>query len=456
MAATSPRRFYLLNDEDITILEGLIAREKKRSHSPKSRDYAEEYLDAAPEVFIAKTPPEGIYRYNDGDETGTGSGSAFIPGSAECTIYRLLTWTNPIEFEEQEGRTETVYNLSTKDVPGDTYILIVKDKWGVWVASGLVDQLTEDELDEPGTGTGTAVTGGYCDLAILRQTDCVLVDTPGQGTFLLEYSEGSWSSLDEYDYTVGQGPFEFWYEAGRLHLSLDGLELLDCGNGCFSGGPLTGHGAQVEGATGTGTGTGALPLNFCSGESFTVCVRCSCCLDEGWYCVDLGSGCEAAYLTADEACSAVDDGTLCSGPYATEAEALVDCPAPEGPPITTACCPGVDTPRKLYMHFSVGGGTYACANGTTVGLTYNDGTSKWEYTGAWCAGGTATFAVYCDAGAWKHDLDINTGGFGTCSYTGQIFDTFGCDALSDTVTMDFSYSETCFFGTLNITVDTTP
>ena len=399
MAATSPRRFYLLNDEDVTILEALIAREKKRGNSPRGRDYSEEPLGETPEVFIAKTPADGIYRYDDGDETGTGSGSAFIPGSAECTIYRLLTWTNPVEFEEQEGRTETVYNLSTKDVPGDTYILIVKDKWGVWVASGLVDQLTEDELDEPGTGTGTAVTGGYCDLAILRQTDCVLVDTPEQGTFLLEYSNGTWSSADVYDYTVGAGVFEFWYEAGRLHLSLDGAELLNCGNGCFSGGPLTGHGAQVEGSTGTGTGTGAFPINYCSGESFTVCVRCSCCLNEGWYCVNLGGGCEPAYLTADEACTAATDGTLCSGPFATENDANTACPAP----ITTTCCASV--PSILYLEVvGVGlGGNANCLNAVAT-LTYlgeltevcDPGLAGYQWQGDLiCGVNTLTFTLTC-------------------------------------------------------------
>lgn len=313
---------------------------------------------------------------------------------------------------------------------------------GMVTAVTRLPQVPGDALGPPPPpGDGVADGGepsSHCDLAALSTTDCLQL-TVGDETFLLVWDTTSWVSADSYTYPSGSGTWELYFADGMLHLKLDGLELLNCGDGCWRGGPLTGHAPDSE--------------TYCAGETFTACVECACCLEEGWYCVDLGDGCEPAFLTWAEVCAAEPD--ICSGPYADEAAALAVCGPPETP-INNSCCSGVDIPRTLYMHFTVGTGTYACANGTTVSLAYNDGTSKWEYTGAWCAGGTATFAVYCEAGAWKFDLNIDTGGFGTCELTGQTFDTFGCDALSDTVTMDYVYSETCFFGSLTITVDTTP
>jgi hypothetical protein len=91
--------------------------------------------------------------------------------------------------------------------------------------------------------------------------------------------------------------FALWYSAGAVHLSLDGLELLDCGNGCFSGGPLTGHDSQVG-------------VDPCDGPVFTVCVSCapSCIGTVAVGCCDDREISERLALTVTE--SSCADGTF--------------------------------------------------------------------------------------------------------------------------------------------------
>jgi hypothetical protein len=162
-----------------------------------------------------------------------------------------------------------------------------------------------------------------CDLAKLSNIDCVLV-SDGEEEIILAKAGGVWTSADLYEYPLGAGVFEFWFADGRFHLSLDGLELADCGNGCFRAGPLTGHTPQR-----------ALPDLACSGDTFDVCVSCRCCYPEGWYCVDNGGGCpgEPLYLMDADVCE--QEPSICSGPYDSEAEALAACgPTPGEQTIT--------------------------------------------------------------------------------------------------------------------------
>lgn len=451
---------YVLSERDRELMQRTIDEVRRLYFNARVPGYSYDDVDyQTPEVLVVLTPPEGIARASVTASTGTGSPSLednSVP-SAECTVFGPEDVTDTEATLAETDRTLTVYNISTDtDVPGDKWILAVKEKYGYWIAvSGFGGS---EAIDDPGTGTGTGITGGYCDLAAIRRTDCITVSTD-QGSYRLTYSDGAWTSDELYDYVAGSGPFRFWYAAGAVHLSLNDMELQNCLNGCFTGGPLTGHGVQQEGGTGTGTGTGEYPVNFCEGETFTACVECSCCLDAGYYCVvlDPETGCEAAYLEAADACDLAAD--ICSGPYASEAEALVDCPVigpgtgSTGGSVLTNCCPGVDVPDILYMHFTVPSGTYACANGATVPIYYNYSSGRWESTPIpWCSGGTATFDIYCSGFAWLLDLDIN----GTCVATGFAPDAFGCDAIGDSVTMDFVFTDACFTGTLTINVTINP
>jgi len=83
----------------------------------------------APEVYVAKTPSGGIPAL---------SGS--ITGSAVCTIYKMdpYTGTGTGSGEDvlelvQAGFDETVHNVSDIAIPGESYKIVWRDKFGDWV-----------------------------------------------------------------------------------------------------------------------------------------------------------------------------------------------------------------------------------------------------------------------------------------------------------------------------------
>lgn len=126
-------QIYGLTDEDRRILTNMIAEQKNRSGNTTGRQGSqaidhEEIL--APEVYLAKVPGSGITAM-------TTSGGVDIPGSASCNVYRLLNVSGVTGLYIVTGLTRTVYNLSSKAIPApssNTYIRIVRDKFGSWVA----------------------------------------------------------------------------------------------------------------------------------------------------------------------------------------------------------------------------------------------------------------------------------------------------------------------------------
>lgn len=73
-----------------------------------------------PAHYIVRTPSAGI---------PAATGTPLIPGEADCTIH-VRRGTNPGKAVETTGRPQTVYNLSTSAVPGDTFIIVHRDAWG--------------------------------------------------------------------------------------------------------------------------------------------------------------------------------------------------------------------------------------------------------------------------------------------------------------------------------------
>lgn len=112
----------VLTENDAKILRELISREKQKIPNHKKQYGLEEDI-TAPEVYIAKTPPEGIAGVNDG--VGTAS------DSAECAVYQLL---DDLTIEDT-GLVQDVYNLSSSNILGDVWVLISRDKYGSWIAT---------------------------------------------------------------------------------------------------------------------------------------------------------------------------------------------------------------------------------------------------------------------------------------------------------------------------------
>ena len=134
----------VLSENDVRILQGVINDVKVlRVQSQKEDSNARD--QTAPEVYIALTPDDGIPALSPtgvGDDisisTGTGTGTTTIedpgptagdtPGSAVCTIYRVIGGTL-----SNTRKTRTVYNLSL-DAIAESWVPVTRDKYGTWVA----------------------------------------------------------------------------------------------------------------------------------------------------------------------------------------------------------------------------------------------------------------------------------------------------------------------------------
>lgn len=111
-------------------------------------DTAEQYL--TPEVYVAKAPAGGIPKligaWDDIDQgTGTGTNPLFFdqPGFAQnVQCYRAVLQTNSkgsyYDLQPISGLVKTVLNLSRTAVPGDSWILIERDKFGDWYVTDVL------------------------------------------------------------------------------------------------------------------------------------------------------------------------------------------------------------------------------------------------------------------------------------------------------------------------------
>jgi hypothetical protein len=163
------------------------------------------------------------------------------------------------------------------------------------------------------------------------EPDAIYLDRPTVDVVQLLYPSDKWVSEAPLEYPAdppedSPGELVAWYAQGLVHLSLSGKELMHCGNGCWRGGPLTGHTAQAT--------------ESCAGVTFDVCLTCHCCTipgfdGEGAYCIE-NTGpddCMAVWLTESDGCDT--DIIICSGPYPSLAEANTVCGTVE--PVTRPC-----------------------------------------------------------------------------------------------------------------------
>lgn len=298
---------FVLSKSDRDILQQVVRWWRKRVENAgrgggaDQRDH-EEF--PAPEVYAAKTVLPIPAR--DGTTPGTEMADIYAisltNGNAELPTLVPVTPLN-----------QRVYNLSSQEIPAERYPIVWRDKFGRWLTMG-----TGEENDEPGTGTQSYSS---CEsIAKIKTTDCVVVRT-GLKNYYLRHDGSGWTSAETFDWGTGSGVFRFEWNAdtGLADLLLGGLRLLNCGAGCYSGGPLTGHGSNLD--------------NSCNGVAFTVCVECHCCPDpmwngDAWYCVKTGVGvgtgadqCEPLFVTEALACSV----EICSGPYPSYEAAAAVC-----------------------------------------------------------------------------------------------------------------------------------
>ncbi len=130
----------------------------------------------APESYVAFTPDSGIPALDHAllpTGTGTTALGDDVPGAAPCRIFRVLgDWeTGDDHMYPVNIFPVTVYNLSDTAIPGNTWIVITRDKAGYWWAlagggGGSVSVCGTPRNMIPGTGTGTADEAEECALCV--------------------------------------------------------------------------------------------------------------------------------------------------------------------------------------------------------------------------------------------------------------------------------------------------
>lgn len=284
-----------------------------------------------------------------------------------------------------------------------------------------------------GGGGGGGTGGGPCALASLREIDCIKL-SDGEDDVILEFDTTTWTGTND------RGSWVFGWDAavGIAYLTLGGTRLMNCGNGCFTGGALTGHIAQSPNGT----------AEECTGEEFTVCLSCHCCPFEGydgpgWYCLEVDEVCTPIEIVGDgDEC---DDWVWCAGPFATEAEAQAECGG-----IITECCPDDPIPGTLTL-------TMASACGALNGvftLTYQEivtGFFGWAVVTT-INGNTRTWTLQCTGGNWS--LALWQGGASSVSVFGcggQDMVEASCNPLHLTLsTTVFTFLNSCREGCSNV------
>lgn len=227
--------------DDINRLYTLLQRVRDQEFNYRTRpDFSVDSVtndpSSAPEVYVVKTPPEGIgYATIEFADTGTGTGTStgteetIIPGYAECSF--LTFYEEPFvdpKFRRIDGLTKIVYNLGTEEIDGDTWILAIRIKSGQYIAINIFP---------PDTGTESF------------DTDCHLrIDTSNKIFFNVPTLAGPGLETT----STGTGTGTCWTLGidtdCNLYIDADNHLQLDVES-------LAGDGLEAIYDTGTGTGT---------------------------------------------------------------------------------------------------------------------------------------------------------------------------------------------------------
>lgn len=126
---------YLLLPELKKWLDDFRAQWERRLGNTTGRAGVEFDEHQAPEVYVARTPALGISPLSV-NTTGTSPTADIddVTSFGICEVYRIIEDPDGALLQPVTGLTKRVYNLSTGTLPGDTLILVARDKFGNWIA----------------------------------------------------------------------------------------------------------------------------------------------------------------------------------------------------------------------------------------------------------------------------------------------------------------------------------
>lgn len=165
--------FKVLSESDEQVLRQLIDEHRSRQMRPINRPAPIVPLPTTPDVYIALTPIDGIPALvadkNVGTSTGSGTalriGTKNTPGYADCQIYMVVfskdkdSNGNPVPDLFPVGTmTQRVFNFGVT-VGGDQWVLVKKDKFGVWFVETMCGSDSPSSISIPSAFAALSPSG---------------------------------------------------------------------------------------------------------------------------------------------------------------------------------------------------------------------------------------------------------------------------------------------------------
>ena len=189
---------YVLSEADLQVLRDVVDRERKRSATYPLRSRYDETLPRGRDVYIARVGEGGIPALGLSPGTGSGSDIYDAPGVTVCDVYQLTNSVDPPYFN-LVYEDETVYNLSDATIEEHQWIVIIRDKFGNWLALAPNDTDTDEEpkiyvartpsagISALGLSPGTASASDIYDDPGTGYVDVYEIIEPGEPSFRLVY-----------------------------------------------------------------------------------------------------------------------------------------------------------------------------------------------------------------------------------------------------------------------------
>lgn len=206
---------YVLSENDREALKRFMDR-TKGGRINSGRDWEEENDHQAPEVYVARTPTGGIPQLDEGSGVGTGTSATDSPGRANCDIYRVKRYGDVPELEDVPNFSKLVYNLAGDLIPGNQWVIVVRDKYGDWFVVN---------ANASGNGSGSS------DRILVRLTDKTYTAN--------EFVRYSWERVTDsltptpVTYTTGSAGVEPAYEVNDNDLGVPTITYLRPGAGSW-------------------------------------------------------------------------------------------------------------------------------------------------------------------------------------------------------------------------------
>lgn len=273
---------YVLSERDARLIQEFLYVFKRQQHyvnafgRPGDDKIDHEEMHTT-EVYIARSPVGGIPALQSMGSTGIGD----IPGSALCTVFK--TSQSADLTQDVTGYQHTVYNLATTVIPGDTWLIIVRDKYGKWYA---LQSMTSEEGAEETIGPGwtAGLSNEDCLLLSVRNKSGKCSTIPNQEILLISDDGLIWEGLDDFVFSGGAGVAQFTRPTSPAQsvpaLALGPYNLLWDAAGIDADGnywiEFKGGTSLCSDVPGTGSGTGGTRGN-CGSNTFTIRLTCAAC-----------------------------------------------------------------------------------------------------------------------------------------------------------------------------------